>query len=52
MWDLMYQFLIIADLLTLEIQHPNFENSRLGLIVSIHERYWQKRHPSRRLAPG
>ena len=23
---------------TLEIQHPNFENSRLGLIVSVHER--------------
>ena len=25
----------------LEIQHPKFENSRLGLIESVHERKWQ-----------
>ena len=36
----------------LEIQHPNFEKSKLGLIVSVHEREWQMRHPSCRLVPG
>ena len=28
----------------LEIQHPKFENSRLGFIESVHERLWQMRH--------
>ena len=32
--------------------HPKFENSRLGFIESVHERQWQMRHPSSRLAPG
>ena len=36
----------------LAIEHPTFENSRLGLIESVLERYWQMRHPPRRLAPG
>ena len=37
---------------SLEIQHPKFENSRLGFIESVHEDQWQMQHPSRRLAPG
>ena len=30
----------------LEIQYPKFENSRLALSESIHQRYWKMRHPS------
>ena len=28
------------------------ENSRLGLIESVHEIYWKTQHPSRPLAPA
>ena len=34
------------------IQHPKFENRRLGLIESVHESYWKMQHPSRLLALG
>ena len=36
----------------LEIQHPKYEKHRLGLIESVHERYWKMGHLSRPLALG
>ena len=33
-----------------KVKYPQFENSRLGLIESFHERYWKMRQLSRPLS--
>ena len=49
-FDALHQLSVKRD--PLEIQHPKLENSRRSFIVSVHERKWHMRHPSRRLAPS